>query len=404
MEADLKYLQAHSDPGVRLSAGVASIAEAIAKKYESSAGKRDGWEYPRLPWKKIRETAASHPAILREAHPSTAFGQLLRAGVQMIANSWYKKHVPTYEKIALRGGSDKRQEFYAPLFGAARPQEVKAGTPFRETGIKGQDLEIINRKFGAIESFERELFDDDQTGQITRRAGEMGEAARMWRDQYFSRRFVGAASTDFAPSNIAASRWSGVNGVGTAISTPFDVALYRTPQDTVDRGNRPATYVQFNVPAVTDAFEFLRQAKDPLGQAMVVVPNILLVSTFDEIAAKQLVKSGVYPAVQGLSGETAASASSGFLAAAFAANPFQGEFQPVVNVHLKRGVWALGEGGKGYIDQERDPMEIVQELPQSGQSFEVDAYRFRSRARWEQDWIDPRFWFLGNDGTASLTR
>lgn len=403
LEADLKYLGAHPDPLVRLSPAVVSIAESIARKYESKAGARDGWENPRLPWKGIRETAVSNPGLFREAHPSSAFGQLLRAGVQMIANGWYKRHTPAYEAIVHRAGSDKRQEFHAPLFGAARPQEVKAGTPFRETAVKGQDLEIINRKFGAIESFERELFDDDQTGQIRSRAGMMGEAARMWRDQYFSRRFVGAASTDYAPSLIAASRWTGENNNGDAISTPFSTVLYKV-RGGADAGNRPATYAEFSLPRLTSAFEALRQAKDPLGQNIVVVPNYLLHSTYDEIAVRILLKSVNYPAVIGAEGQTASDASAGLLGGVFSANPFQGEFKPIVNVHLKRGVWAVGESGKGYVDQERDPMEIVQELPGSGDSFNNDAYRFRSRARWEQDWIDPRFTYLGNDGSASLSR
>jgi len=34
------------------------------------------------------------------------------------------------------------------------------------------------------------------------------------------------------------------------------------------------------------------------------------------------------------------------------------------------------------------------------QTHTNDVFQFRSRARWEPDWIDPRFWFLGNDGTV----
>lgn len=402
-EANLKYLRAHADPDIRISPALASVAEAIAKKFESKAGAGDGWSYPRLPWKKIRETAVNHPGLLREAHPSVAFGQLLRVGVQMIANERYKRHAPTYEKIARKVPSTGRQEFYAPLFGAARPQEVKAGTPFRENGIKGQDIEIINRKFGAIESFERELWDDDRTGQISQRAGDMGEAARMWRDQYFSRRFIGTASTDYRPTTIEASRWSGTNHNGDAITTPFSTVMYKV-KGGADKGNRPTAYGQFNIPRITDAFEALRQAADPLGQPIVVVPNVLLHSTFDEIAVRMFLKSTNFPATPGLEGETAASASSGFMGGTFAANPFQGEFQPVCNVHLVRGVWALGEAQRGYYDQERDPMEVVQEQPQSGDSFNLDAIRLRTRERWEQDWEDPRGWFLGNDGTAALSR
>jgi len=403
-EATLEYLMRSPFAETRINPAIAHVAESIASKYESSPGKKDGWESAELPWRKILEAAAAAPQLLREAISSTAQTQLMRVGIQMIANAWYKRYPGVYTQVAQTVSSGRRQEFYAPLFGAARPQEVVKGTPFREQGIKGQDLEVINRKFGAIVAFERELFDDDQTGQIGTFASRLGESMAMWQDQYFSRRFIGVASADFKPSLIEASKWTGENENGDAIATPFSVKMYRTKVDTTDIGNRPATYIQLNFPALLTAFQSLRRAKDPLGQAIVVAPNYLLHSTFDEINAKVLLGSPQFPAVQGLSGETASNASAGFFRGPFAANPVQGMFKPICSVHLVQGVWAIGESGKGYIDQQRDPMEITQEQPQSGDSFVMDAYRFRSRARWEQDWIDPRFTYLGNDGSASLSQ
>jgi hypothetical protein len=403
-EATLKYLMRSPYADSRINPAIAHVAEAIASKYESSPGKKDGWEAPELPWRKILETAASAPQLLREAIPSTAQGQLLRAGIQLIANAWYKRYPGTYTQVAQTVASSRRQEFYAPLFGAARPQEIKAGTPFREQGVKGQDLEVINRKFGQIFAFERELFDDDQTGQIGTFAQRLGESMAMWQDQYFSRKFIGVASSDFAPSTIEASKWTGENNNGDAITTPFSVKMYRTKQDTTDIGNRPTTFVQLSYGPLLTAFQRLRQAKDPLGQAIVVIPDTLLVSTFDEINGRMLTMSPAFPAVSGLEGETAGAASAGFFRGPFGINPVQGEFKLVVNIHLVAGVWSLLQGHKGYIEQVRDPMEITQEQPQSGDSFVMDAYRFRSRARWEQDWLDPRFAYLGNDGSASISQ
>jgi len=406
MEADPRYLGSVRTPGVFITPAMRAVAESIATKFESGRGLRDGWENPRLPWKKILGEALANPHTLQEASGVSAFGQLMRVGIQMNANSWYRKYPTTYQKIASEVASDKRQEFYAPLFGANRPQEVKAGTPFREQAPTGQDLELINKKFGAIEAFERELFDDDQTGQIAQRAQRLGESMAMWEDQYFSRRFIGAANTDFKPTTIAASRWTGVNPKGTAISTPFNEDMYLTKADGSQHiGNRPHTFAQFNFSGLLRAFQRLRQAKDPMGQAMVVNPNTLLVSTFDELNARTAVGSPVMPGVQGRadSTETASTAAAGFFRGWGAMNPVQGEFTVVCNIHLAGGVWALGEGGKGYIFQRRDPMEIAQELPLSGESFILDVYRFRSRARWEQDWIDPRFWFLGCDDSLAAS-
>jgi hypothetical protein len=46
-------------------------------------------------------------------------------------------------------------------------------------------------------------------------------------------------------------------------------------------------------------------------------------------------------------------------------------------------------------------MSVLQENPASGQSFELDVMRWRTRSRFKPAWIDPRFWYRGNDGSAS---
>jgi len=403
IEADLKYLGTTSEPELMLSPGVIQAAEAIAKMYESEPGKRDGWESSRLSWKALKENAVRNRAMLSEANPSQAFGQLLRAGIQMIANGWYRRYPSTYQEIAQEYASNKRQEFHAPLFGSAFPRKVGAGTPWREQQVKGQDVEIINAKWGGMESFERELFDDDQTGQIKTRAQTLGEAMRAWEDAYFSRRFVGAASTDY-PEPITASAFSYVNFNGGTIATPFSTTFYASAFAGAARGNRPTSFVQFNFNDVVAGVQALRQAIDPLGVPIVVTPDTLLVSPFDEIEARMALQSPTFPAIAGRATDaTTAAAVPGYFRGPFGMNPIQGMLKPVVNIHMKTGVWAIGQSAKGYIMQRRDPMEVVQELPASGQNFELDVIRFRTRSRWEQEWIYSGFWFLGNDGSAALS-
>jgi len=393
-EADTKYLLASAEPSLHISAEIASVVESVARKYESEAGKKDGWESDELPWKALREQAVKSYRMLREGHPSTAFGQLLRAGVQMIANAWYKRYPTTWQDVALETTSDKRQEFHAPLFGSAYPRRVGDGNPFREQQVKGQDIEVINVKWGGIEAFDRELFDDDQTGQIRNRASQLGESMKNWQDAYFIRRFIGAAFGGY-PDPIPASTWAGVNANGTAIATPFSVNMYATLV-----GNRPAAFVQFSEEAVMAAFNALRRAVDPLNVPIVIRTDTLLHSSFDELTIKRFLNSAYYPSV----GPAQGGGEQGLMKGIFSVNVFQGAFKPVMNIHAPMGMWALGEGKKGFTFQRRDPLEIIQEMPGTGQNFEVDVYRFRSRERWEQAWIDPRFWYLGNDGTAALTR
>jgi hypothetical protein len=75
----------------------------------------------------------------------------------------------------------------------------------------------------------------------------------------------------------------------------------------------------------------------------------------------------------------------------------------VVAKFLADWAWAIGEAKKGFIFQERDPLEVIQEAAATGAAFQFDAMRYRSRRRFEADWIagGSRFWFLGNDGSQA---
>jgi CxxC motif-containing protein (DUF1111 family) len=63
--------------------------------------------------------------------------------------------------------------------------------------------------------------------------------------------------------------------------------------------------------------------------------------------------------------------------------------------------WGVGDPKKGFVFQRRDPLEIVQENPASGDSFKKEVYAYKIRSRWEADWVEPRFFYLGNDGTVT---
>jgi len=81
-------------------------------------------------------------------------------------------------------------------------------------------------------------------------------------------------------------------------------------------------------------------------------------------------------------------------------NPLQGLYKLLVSRFLPTKVWILGDPKKCLVFQRRDPLEIVQEHPASGTSFDIESYRFKSRSRFEVGMIDSRFNFLGDDGTV----
>jgi len=380
----LADLRESDKPELVMSPAVVKLAESI------------DWET--CSFRAVRTMATKNYRKLGEAQPTQAFGQLLRAGIQSIANNWYDRTEVNWPQYVQEVSSDKRQEFYAPLFGAQLPTRTGRGEPYSENRLEGVDRELINYKYMGGESFERELFDDDQTGQIRQRASQLGQAMKVLEEVYVAGRLRGTAAT-IAGVSIPASTFSTVNAAGTAITVPFSTTLYDGSS-----GNRPSAYAQLSVPALKTGYETLLNALDPLGVKVLTNPDTLVVSPFDDINAAQFLNSAYYPGVPGLGGENAGSASSGFASGAFSVNPVKGLLNPKTNRYLPQGAWYIGESKKGMIFQRRDPVEIVQEQPQSGQSFDLDVIRFRSRTRWEVDWVDSRFWYQGNDGTASVTQ
>lgn len=370
-------------PEAYMSEEIVAVAESIE------------WENPKTNLADLPKMANRNYRELREANPVQALGQLLRAGIQTIANNWYQRTNVNYPQYVQEVPSDKRQEFYAPLHGSGFPRRTGRGEPYRTQRVKGEDREVINYKYMGGEDFERELFDDDQTGQIRTRASDLGKSMRVLEEAYVAGRFIGTAFTVGADS-YPASIFDTVNASGTAITTPFSVNIYDTSE-----GNRPATFTQLTFPAMKTGITALLNAKDRLGVKIAAMPNMVLVSSQDFVNVRTFLNSTYYPSPLGLGGQTQAGATSGVAGGTFSNNPINGMLQAVENIFLPAWAWAMGEGRKGMIFQRRDPMEIVQENPQAGESFQTDTYRFRSRSRWEAEWIDSRFWYLGNDGTVA---
>ena len=160
--ATLLSLKESDKPELVLSEGIFKEASKIQ------------WENPSLSWKGLRFLAVKEYRRLGEASASSAFGQLLRAGIQTIANGWYLRVEPSWKQFVSELASNKRQEFYAPLYNSQLPRRTGEGERYSENRLAGVDREIVNYKYMGGESFTREMFDDDQTGQIKQRAQNLG--------------------------------------------------------------------------------------------------------------------------------------------------------------------------------------------------------------------------------------
>jgi hypothetical protein len=124
----------------------------------------------------------------------------------------------------------------------------------------------------------------------------------------------------------------------------------------------------------------------------VVVPRVVVSSVDDELEVKRTLGSPLMPAAG-----TAATAD----ATALRINPLAGAYTPYSSTFVKQYAWGVGDPRKGFVMQRRDPVEVQQETPGSGDSFKKEIFAFRIRSRWEADWVEPRFLYLGNDGTVT---
>ena len=345
---------------------------------------------PNFSWKRVMESCKTLEAKgqLKEAIPESMFGQLLRAGIQNIANQWYKIVPVIYPDLVQEVSSDKRQEWYAPLYRPNLPKQVSAGGEFEESGMKGVDREIVNYKFGRIEAFERELFDDDQTGQVKTRAGQMGENIKILEEIYVTGKLTGAAFS-YGPISVPASDYTTTISTGASVSGVYSTSV----------GNRPATFAYLGQTTLENADIALQNMVDPLGNRMMVLPNTLVVSSADKFNAAKLLQSALQPSIPGVAGSDF-TAQGGVTGYTNTINPLQGLYTLKVDRFLTSKSWYLMEAKKGLIFQRRDPLEVVQELPASGKGFSEDAYRFRTRVRFGCEWIECRFTYQGNDGTA----
>jgi hypothetical protein len=326
---------------------------------------------PAFSFHQLRQVAVE-AAELVEANVESSYAFLLRGAVQEFANDAYQDHPVIYPNLVTTVDSSKLTEIYGGLYRSNLPSEVDAGEEFQESNFKGFERELRNKKFGRVERFERELFDDDQTGQVRRRAGSMGEGYRTFEEIYVLSRLFNKARTEEGVE-VSASNYN--NG------TVFDNATI---------GNRPSSYTRVSQGAIEAAHVAIRNIKDPTGRKFIVTPRVIVSSAFDELEIARILGSPL------MANDTTSAGST-----ALRVNPLQGKYTPYSSPFVPDYAWGIGDPKRGFVKQNRDAVEITQENPGSGDSFKKEIFAFRIRARWEADWVEPRFFFLGNDGSVT---
>jgi len=352
--------------------------------WEEVARKID-WFSPNLSIRHLRESVRQSCRRLREANAESSFGQLLRAGVQTFAINSYENVPVVYPDLVTEVSSRRFQEYYAPMFRPNLPKRVERGQRFQDNTAAGLSRVLTNFKVGMIEGFERELFDDDQTGQIKNRASQMGENFKIMEEIYVMGKIYGSGQTvqgvTVDPDVTYVQDASLVTGTGNG------------SYNTAPKGNRPTTFARLSQSNLEQADINLMNIVDDLGNKFLVTPNTLLASITDKFVAAKLLNSTLQPSVPATSAD-----STGYV---MTVNPLQGLYKLLISRFFVTKAWILGDPKKCLIFQRRDPLEIIQENPASGNSFEFESYRFKARSRFEVGMIDSRFLYMGDDGTES---
>lgn len=322
--------------------------------------------------KKFREAAYQVSRKLSEAQSELAFGQLLRAGVQQTFNDIYQAVEVTYPAVVREVASNKRQEFYAPLERVGFPKRVQTQDSFPETNFKGLDIELINHKYGMMLAFERELMDDDMTGQISSRAAQLGENARIYEEAYVWARIMNDAT-------------AALDGEALPVSQTYGTPYSSSGIHAGGFGINATTAGRLSQTQIQNGWILSKKMLDQSGRAMVVTPKILAVSPQDIFFAEILLNSQVNP-----SSSSTQTADIGKVGSIGSVNPIK-SLVGVVSSRFIRDYGALLVDPKGFAFQRRDPQEVMQENPQSGPAFSQEVFRYKTRSRWEADFIDPKF-------------
>lgn len=262
---------------------------------------------------------------------------------------------------------------------------------FPEVAAAGLDIKLRNKKFGNLFGVSKELLDYDQTGQFQKQVGLMGQYAKQVLEVICYGKLASVAGMSYGGLSIPTSE-----------TKPSDEATY--PWSTSLQGGgatRPASYGILNQANIQSAFVALMNQKNLLGLKMNVQPDKILIGPTNKFDLSVLLHSSYYPT----------GATAGQTGGAFSINPIEGIAEPVVSRFMFDQTGAVtGSSKAAYLVDSKVPFFVVQvneaavvelENPQSGQSFDRDVVRFKLRVRANADFIDPRYAYQLNDGSAS---
>lgn len=378
------------------NAEVKKMRENMKRLYDIDPMSEDGEKkFPVLKesfsWGKFKEQLDEQ---LREADTSSAFTQFLVAGILQNVNAMYQQVKVSYQDWVTVTPTNLKETPIAPLHGLSFPREVGSQSPYPEAAAAALDLKIIVKKYGSMYSVEKELLEDDQTGQFKQQSGMMGEYLQMLTEVLCYGKLQSVANMEYSGFSVPVSETKPsyeTNYPWTSSAAPFRGGGY----------NKPTAYGALTQTNIQAAIQALMQQKNLLGIQMMVNPSRILISPYYRFDLAVLLNSAYYP-----SGAAAAGAVGG----AFAINPLQGIADATVSRFMpnQSGQFAVNSKAWFMVDSTKPwfqlltkvPVGVEQEAPNSGESFNRDIVRTKCYTRINADFIDPRFAWQGSDGSV----
>lgn len=341
---------------------------------------RDIWKPGNM--KKYRRgyMEAQRSGKLTEALAVTAFPAQLRLGVQDLISQMFKT-VPTVgEKVRKNVASNAYIQPYAGTFRLSVPSRVGIGEEFPEGNVQGFGQLVENWKFGEIISFQEELIEYDQTGQLQQKVSDLGVNMANFEEIAFA-----AVLQDTAVTN------------GGYTFTP---STYTDPDTTTGvyvssgkRANRPASFGAISLSTLKVAKQVMLLQTQPDGQFVNITPNTVVYHPVDEQFVAILSKSPTFTSPA--QSNTAYGAPTGAPAQGVI-NPVQGMYTYYecrylnYNTATNGGAWFVTEAGAPHVTwQELSGLRTVAEAPNSGPGFS------RMLKRWRTDKIGAMFMYAG---------
>lgn len=228
------------------------------------------------------------------------------------------------------------EERYAGFTALEKPFEVREGAPYKESGFIDKYATSYALKKGRLLNITEECIYFDRTGQLLKRAMDLGEKARLEREEVMidcvTDRFAGAGTFIFRPRGVGEALY---RLVGTATSPAVNQIAGNALVDWTDIDNVLQIFAAMN---------------DENGDPIVVFPKILLVPSALLMIAKRIVGATELRTV----GTTA-------IETAVWANPMTGyqvASTPLMD-RISTTAWYLGDFKKQFVWQQVWPLQVL---------------------------------------------